>query len=807
MPLYRAARLQRRLLAARRALLASSKQSIMWLLLLLVTLFVAGMWVLSSLNLSLSQQALAQLRRAQIEQIFLAGVERISVRQQLLEQQTQSLARSGEQAYRQWQRAAARGDDRVEPIVRAALADFTGVWGAGLWFEPDLAGPAGMPRATYLYHASPEQIVRLDAVAAAAGDYRRQPWFAQAFSGAAPGPLQPGERPRWTPVYFNALTDRAVLTVVAPMFSPQGQLIGMATTDWESEQIIDLVSRVEVTANSFSFLIDRNQRRLSGLSREDALAAERILDAIVAQPLTPTQAPDPAPRLAQPGAERRPETRTLDIDGRRWLLQVAGTPAGMVFGVGVPVDEIDAVLAPMRESNHRILVIVGLIMLLLAGWLIYRISALMRELQASYTDSLTGLGNRARLLQALDRSRGATLVLINLDRFREVNSLFGHDCGDAVLRALAQRLQAFVAEHRRGRHVRLYRVGGDEFALLGPALTRARLSGQIQPLIEFLQRQRVYWQDQEIGIGATVGVACRRPGAVADDSGRDGERPDSLLSQATVALKLARQQHLSYRIYDTAQQVERLYAENLIWARRLKAGLAENRVLPWFQPIRDNRSGRVEKFECLVRLEELDGTIVSPSRFLDVAHRLRLDRQITRLMIDKSFAAFRDRPGEFSLNLSYADLQDQALLGFITERLERSGLGPRLIFEILESDGLGNYSEMQRFIETVRPWGCRIAIDDFGTGYSNFEHLLRLNVDLIKIDGSLIRHLPEDRTARLVTRGIVQFARSLGISTVAEFVHSEEVQREVVALGIDFSQGRLIGMAGARPRVTPPSGS
>ena len=101
------------------------------------------------------------------------------------------------------------------------------------------------------------------------------------------------------------------------------------------------------------------------------------------------------------------------------------------------------------------------------------------------------------------------------------------------------------------------------------------------------------------------------------------------------------------------------------------------------------------------------------------------------------------------------------------------------------------------FIEKVKSFGCRIAIDDFGTGYSNFSHLLKLNVDFIKIDGSLIRYLAQDHTAFLVTKGIVQFARSLGIKTVAEFVHSEAVQERVIELGIDFSQGEYFGMPAA----------
>jgi EAL domain-containing protein (putative c-di-GMP-specific phosphodiesterase class I) len=131
-------------------------------------------------------------------------------------------------------------------------------------------------------------------------------------------------------------------------------------------------------------------------------------------------------------------------------------------------------------------------------------------------------------------------------------------------------------------------------------------------------------------------------------------------------------------------------------------------------------------------------------------------------------------------------------------------VGPRVIFEILESDSIDNYDQVKEFVDQAKQRGCRIAIDDFGTGYSNFEHLLQLQVDLIKIDASLIRNLDSDTNARRVTRGIVGLARSMKIETVAEFVHSPEIQMEVLRLGISFSQGALIGMPSSELMVSVP---
>ena len=133
-------------------------------------------------------------------------------------------------------------------------------------------------------------------------------------------------------------------------------------------------------------------------------------------------------------------------------------------------------------------------------------------------------------------------------------------------------------------------------------------------------------------------------------------------------------------------------------------------------------------------------------------------------------------------------------------------IGSRVIFEILESEGIENYAEVRQFIDRAKTLGCRIAIDDFGTGYSNFEHLLRLDVDLIKIDGSLIKQLDTNPTAMTICNGIVHFAEELGMQTVAEFVHSPAILAKVRELGINFAQGAAIGMPSASliTKVTMP---
>ncbi len=135
------------------------------------------------------------------------------------------------------------------------------------------------------------------------------------------------------------------------------------------------------------------------------------------------------------------------------------------------------------------------------------------------------------------------------------------------------------------------------------------------------------------------------------------------------------------------------------------------------------------------------------------------------------------------------DILNRETMKFLQDQIEIYQIGGQLILEIVESEGIENYEQVSRFITWMQGMGCRIAIDDFGTGYSNFDYLMRLNVDIIKIDGSIIRNIDQDRNAQVVTELVVSFAQRLGIETIAEFVHSKEVLDTVTDMQIDYSQG------------------
>ena len=215
--------------------------------------------------------------------------------------------------------------------------------------------------------------------------------------------------------------------------------------------------------------------------------------------------------------------------------------------------------------------------------------------------------------------------------------------------------------------------------------------------------------------------------------------------------------------------------------------------MPYYQPIVNNLTRRIDHYECLIRLIDREGKLVLPVQFLEVAKRTRLYPRLTRTVIARrsrssATTAIRSR------STSGPGLPEPGLRQVRALRALRESRGAGQDgFEILESEGIENYEPVSELIRQMKALGCRIALDDFGSGYSNFEQVLRLKLDCIKIDGSLVRDICTEAGSRLIVENLVGMCRKLGIPTVAEYVHSEEVLRAVLELGVDYSQGFYLG--------------
>ncbi len=404
-----------------------------------------------------------------------------------------------------------------------------------------------------------------------------------------------------------------------------------------------------------------------------------------------------------------------------------------------------------------------------------------KELRATtdklYFDNLTGLPNRNRLLKDSEELESPHLFLINVDQFRQINDYYGNKMGDRVLLDVVRRIAVFAPVKPPA----LYKLHADEFALV--------TEGDISPdeCVRYGETLRKLCEEtaydiggQEVQLNVSIGI-----------SGGGGY----LLEQADMALSEARRTGSSVCLFDPMMETKKRYESNLKWVGVICDALKRDVIIPYFQPIYHNVTGRLEKYECLIRILDRDDSVLSPGIFLPVAKASKLYPELSRRMIAKCFDKFRGSTYEFSLNLSVDDILHEETLNLIRRKLDDFDGCHRVVFEILESEGIHRYDLASRFIEEMKGRGCRIAIDDFGSGYSNFEHILRLKVDYLKLDSSLIKTLDTDKHARAIVETIVQFASRIGVRTVAEFVHSQEVYQAVKEIGVDYSQGNLLGKA------------
>ena len=217
--------------------------------------------------------------------------------------------------------------------------------------------------------------------------------------------------------------------------------------------------------------------------------------------------------------------------------------------------------------------------------------------------------------------------------------------------------------------------------------------------------------------------------------------------------------------------------------------MADDRITIFYQSIIDNNDPTHKKYEVLIRLVDKEGNILTPHFFLEIAKKAKLYKQLTKIVLNKAFEAFKDNDYDFSINITIDDILDKDINKYIIETLEKYNISNRVIFEIVESESIDNFDIVEKFITMVKEYGCRISIDDFGTGYSNFEHLMRLQADYIKIDGSIIKEITTNKRSELITSIIIAFAKEMNIETIGEYVETKEINDKLIELGVNKSQG------------------
>lgn len=391
-------------------------------------------------------------------------------------------------------------------------------------------------------------------------------------------------------------------------------------------------------------------------------------------------------------------------------------------------------------------------------------------------DELTGLRNRNALFTDLKNgAENTTLALVNIDHFSDVNDYFGYEVGDKLLKAIAEYLDNAIY------HTSIYRISGDEFAFI--CINHEYndfLKETVTKHIANLEKCVFKIADNEISVNISCGVAYAKKWEI--------------YNLAHIALKEAKGQQGKIIFFNDNQALKENNKNNIIIVNKIKSAIAEDRIVPYFQGIVDNRTRRIVKYEGLIRLIESDGTVLSPFFFLEHAKRSKLYDTLTRIMITKIFEVFEDSEYEFSINLTLQDILSDKTRNFLFDTAKKSSASNRLVLEIVESERIESFEEVAEFINEIKKYGCKIAIDDFGSGYSNFSYLSKLNIDFLKIDGSLVKNINRDGGDLYTIESILHFAKKMGIKTIAEFVEDEAMFAKLKELDIDYSQGYLFSV-------------
>ncbi|MEN8717828.1 MAG: EAL domain-containing protein, partial [Sulfurovum sp.] len=243
-------------------------------------------------------------------------------------------------------------------------------------------------------------------------------------------------------------------------------------------------------------------------------------------------------------------------------------------------------------------------------------------------------------------------------------------------------------------------------------------------------------------------------------------------------------------IYDDSLDMRKSYEDNLKWIKILKEGFKEDLFKAYFQAIVDTKTKKVYKYEALIRYVKPDSKLVPPYKFLDVAKSTKYYANIIRIILKDSLELIINKDKKVSINISFEDISNEDTKKYIFDTLDKhKDYTHNLEFEILESEGIDDINLVKNFIKKIKSYGCKVGIDDFGSGYSNFNLLTILDVDFVKIDGSLVKEINQSSELEIIVSTINNFSQKIGLTTIAEFVADEEIYEKIKEIGTDYCQG------------------
>lgn len=481
-------------------------------------------------------------------------------------------------------------------------------------------------------------------------------------------------------------------------------------------------------------------------------------------------------------AAKKIQNGQLDIQtnlkGRDELALLGQTFDGMVSGFKVTIDKLRTGEDELREAQDE-----------LEFRVLERTSDLAianKELERlALHDPLTRLPNRILMLKDLHKAIEQELIfsvlMMDLDRFKEVNDTLGHDIGDELLIQVSARLTKLLRKSDT-----VARIGGDEFAVILTDVTQEQATLIAEKIVTDLSLEFSI-KEHTFNIGCSVGIS------IFPSHGTDSL---TLLKCADVAMYIAKRNHLGHVFYDARDN--RQSDTNLSLHTELRHAIDNDDLLLHYQPQIDISTGRLVGVEALVRWQHND-QLIYPDKFIPYAEKTGLIRDITRWVITEAVKQLSEwqsvgKSLRVSVNLSFRDLDDDSLVHYILEILNEWHVAPQnLMLEITETSVMEDPNRTLKVLHRLNDMGLSISIDDFGTGYSSMMYLKKLPISEIKIDRSFVSDLISNADSLVIVHSIIDLAHNLGMSVTAEGVESQNILDKLTSLNCDVSQGYFTG--------------
>jgi diguanylate cyclase (GGDEF)-like protein len=413
-------------------------------------------------------------------------------------------------------------------------------------------------------------------------------------------------------------------------------------------------------------------------------------------------------------------------------------------------------------------------------------------------DDLTGLCNRKRLQQAVDvanlqadlNGRRSTLVYIDLNQFKVINELEGHDAGDRLLTTIAN-----ILRKHSGANATISRINSDEYAILFEDCNEKAAYAYANSIRRDIDHLRFRVDNRKYTVAASFGIIAIKPGLSISST-------EILTCASKACYEAKRKGRNNIHIFNKHDNQFDSLREDAYWIPLIRDALENSRLKLLFQPVMTIHNNRIERFEALLRMVDTNNELISPDNFIAVAERNGLIQKIDLWVIGRAFdilaaSARINRHFSLNINLSSHTFHESSLLPLVSRRLQQTTIDPaRITFEITETAAVTSYRKGREILRRLRELGFKIALDDFGSGFNSLFHLKQLPIDYIKIDGGFITNLMSDQTDQTLVKSICEMSRKLGKETVAEFVLNRETLELLRSYGVDYAQGYYIGMPG-----------